>query len=339
MSRMKQREISAEIDAAAAEWAARIDGAQSDEAMQAELDEWLSGDCRRLGAYARACAMLAHASRLKAFGTGFDPDTYVAEHRVEDAAADEFEPESEEMPMRRRTFLMGGGAAIAAAAVGVSWQAAAHTYSTKRGEIRLVPLRDGSSMTLNTASTARVRFTDKLRYVELVDGEAMFDIARDQGRPFIVEAADTNVRAVGTSFTVRRLARQSVEVTVRQGSVDINRSGTRTVPTQHVSANMRAISSVSTPQILISAVAPSEVTRELAWREGMLSFEDVPLRQAADQFARYSDTHIFFSDPSIGNETVTGLFAANDPVGFARSVAMSFDMKADASADAVVLRR
>jgi transmembrane sensor len=86
-------------------------------------------------------------------------------------------------------------------------------------------------------------------------------------------------------------------------------------------------------------VSPGEVSLELAWREGMLSFEDVSLRQAADQFARYSDTHIFFSDPAIGNETVTGLFAANDPVGFARSVALSLDLQAYASANNVVLRR
>jgi transmembrane sensor len=336
---MKQRETSAEIDATAAEWAARVDGAPFDEAVQPELDAWLSGDCRRLGAYARARAMFAHAGRLKAFGTGFDPDTYGAEHWAEDADVRETEAEPEKLPMRRRAFLVGGGAAIAATFAGVSWQAAAQTYSTGRGEIRLVPLKDGSSMTLNTASTARVRFTEKVRHVELVEGEAIFDVAKDHARPFVVEAADTNVRAVGTSFNVRCLAGQAVEVTVRQGSVDVHRSGIRKGTTQHVSANMRAISSASTPGIVTSSVAPDKVSLELAWREGMLSFEDVPLRQAADQFARYSDRHIFFSDPTIGNETVTGLFAANDPVGFAQSVALSLNLKADAGIDHVVLRR
>jgi transmembrane sensor len=194
-------------------------------------------------------------------------------------------------------------------------------------------------MTLNTASKARVRFTEKLRSVELIDGEAMFDVARDQGRPFVVEAADTSVRAVGTSFNVRHLAAQPVEVTVRQGSIEINRSGIRRGTTRHLSENMRAISSTSKPEIVTTVVAPQELSLQLAWREGMLSFEDVPLRQAADQFARYSDRHIYFSDPAIGHETVTGLFAANDPVGFARSVALSLDLKADAGTGGIVLRR
>jgi transmembrane sensor len=336
---MTQRETSAEIDAAADEWAARVDGAQSEKAVQPELDEWLSGDGRRLGAYARARAMFAHASRLKAFGADFDPDTYVAEYGAEDDPRPEFEAEPEKSPLRRRTFLIGGGAAIAATFVGVSWQAAAETYSTGRGEIRLVPLKDGSSMTLNTASTARVRFTEKLRHVELVDGEAIFDVAVDHARPFVVAAADTNIRAVGTSFNVRRLAGQSVEVTVRQGSVDVHRDGIRNGSTRHISANMRAISSASTPGIVTSSVPPDKVSLDLAWREGMLSFEDGPLQQAADQFARYSDKRIVFSDPAIGNETVTGLFAANDPVGFARSVALSLNLKADTSVDYVVLAR
>jgi transmembrane sensor len=155
----------------------------------------------------------------------------------------------------------------------------------------------------------------------------------------VVDAADTNVRAVDTSFVIRRLARQAVAVTVRQGSVDINRSGSGRVSSHRVFANMRAVSPASTADIVTSAVTPSDVTRELAWREGMLSFEDMPLRNAADQFARYSGRQIVFADPSIGDETVTGLFAANDPAGFARSVALSLDLKADAGAGAVVLRR
>jgi transmembrane sensor len=336
---MKGRETSADIDAAAAYWAARIDGAPSDKAAQSELDEWLSKDSRRVGAYARACAMLVYAGRLKAFGSSFDPDAYVEKHRDVDADIAGSEIEPHKAGMRRRALLMGGGAAIAASFIGVSWQAAAQTYTTARGEIRLVPLADGSSMTLNTASKARVRFTEKLRYVELIDGEAMFDVARDQGRPFVVEAADTSVRAVGTSFNVRHLAAQPVEVTVRQGSIEINRSGIRRGTTRHLSENMRAISSTSKPEIVTTVVAPQELSLQLAWREGMLSFEDVPLRQAADQFARYSDRHIYFSDPAIGHETVTGLFAANDPVGFARSVALSLDLKADAGTGGIVLRR
>lgn len=340
--RMIRRETSAEIDAVAADWAARVDAAPLDGAAQGELDVWLGGDTRRLGAYARARAVLAYAGRLQAFGTEFDPDAYKSDHQTSPPATVAAEVVPAEPMVRRRSFLLGGGAAVAAsvvAAVGFSWQAAATTYTTRRGEIRLIPFDDGSSMTLNTASTARVKFTAAERHVELVEGEAMFDVARDHARPFVVAAGDMNVRALGTSFTVQRLASRPVQIMVRRGEVEVDRTGISPAPSQRVAANMRAISTPTGSQIVTMPIAPAEVSRELAWREGMLSFEDVPLKQAADEFARYSDTRIAFADPAIGDETVTGLFAANNPVGFAKSAALSLDLKADPRAGNVVLRR
>lgn len=338
---MTQRETSAEINETAAGWAARIDGAQLDDGAQAQLDDWLAGDPRRLGAYARARALFVHSGRLKAFGDDFDPDAYFLES-PEAAPSEALDDRAEETAMRRRRFLAAGGAAIAAATAGIlgfSLEAAARTYKTGRGEIRLVPLKDGSSMTLNTSSTARISFTDEQRHVELIEGEAIFDVARDAERPFVVKAGDTHVRAVGTSFTVRRLTQEPVQILVRQGTVEVNRTGAHKGSVQRLSANMRAVASPTAPMIFTTTVAPTELMLELAWREGMLAFEDAPLQQAADQFARYSEMHIAFAEPAIGRETVTGLFAANDPAGFARSVALGLDLKADISGGTIVLRR
>jgi transmembrane sensor len=86
-------------------------------------------------------------------------------------------------------------------------------------------------------------------------------------------------------------------------------------------------------------VAPEAVTRELAWREGKLAFEGESLKQAADAFARYSDTRIQIQDPGLAREPVTGLFAANDPVGFSRAIARVFDAKLERDGDDVVLTR
>ena len=220
---MTQRETSAEIDAAAAEWAVRVDHAPLDEAAQAEFDAWLAGESRRLGAYARARAMLAHARRAKALGPHFDPEAFKQQAlaasasptplaagfdaaQIPDAAEAEH---ANSRPTRRRFLWLGGSAAVAATVVGMvgfSYQAAAHTYTTRRGEIRLIPLADGSSMTLNTESTARVSYTDAARRVELVEGEALFDVVHDPKRVFVVTVGDTHVRAIGTSFSVSRLA-------------------------------------------------------------------------------------------------------------------------------------
>ena len=190
---MNERETSAEIDAAAANWAVRVDDDSLDAAGQAELDAWLSGDIRRRGSFARAQAMLLHARRAKALGAGFDPDAYVAQHGDRPADA----PGAIEAPTRRRFLLWAGSAsAVAASGVGVVWLGLglpSEAYATQRGEVRLVPLADGSRMTLNTASRAEIRFSRSERRVVLTDGEALFDVAKDAARPFYVVAGDVQV--------------------------------------------------------------------------------------------------------------------------------------------------
>lgn len=73
---MPKRETSSEIDEAAALWAMRNDGAGLDDRQQADFDCWLEGDARRLGAFARAQAVLVHVRRAKALGTGFEPTAF-----------------------------------------------------------------------------------------------------------------------------------------------------------------------------------------------------------------------------------------------------------------------
>jgi transmembrane sensor len=346
---MTKRETSAEIDAAAADWAVRVDGGPLDTQGQAALDRWLAGDSRRLGAYARARAVLTHGRRIKALGTEFDPDRYADDHetiaeRDLDSGVVPIAPAGDaptELPSSRRRFLALGGVAAAAAAIGaigLSWPAAAHTYRTEKGEIRLVPLEDGSSITLNTSSEVRVRYESHERHVELVAGEALFDVAHDSRRPFLVDAGDTKVKAVGTSFTVRRLGAHPVEVLVRQGVVEIVRPAAPQASPTRIDANVRAVAAPAAP-IVETRLPPGTVSRELAWREGMLSFEDMPLRDAAAEFARYSDVRIGFADASIEGETVTGLYAANNPRGFARSVALSLGLRVSDRPDGVTLER
>jgi transmembrane sensor len=350
---MNRRETSAEIDADAADWAVRVDEAPLDPQAQAALDAWLAGDSRRLGAYARFRAALVQARRVRALGPDFDAEAYAAGNNADvpvDVVGDgvivpieagSSVSEAVDSSPSRRRVLVWGGSAVAASLVGIvglTWPAAAQTYRTEKGEVRLVPLEDGSSITLNTASEVQVRYVSDRRQVTLVAGEALFDVARDPARPFVVDAGETEVRAIGTSFTVRRLVATPVEVMVRQGVVEVSQSADPSRPPQRVTANVRA---VATPQadLVSTPLPPAQVGRELAWREGMLSFEDMTLRDAAAEFARYSDVRIEFANPALANETVTGLYAANNPRGFARSVALSLNLNASNERNSVTLSR
>jgi transmembrane sensor len=220
---------------------------------------------------------------------------------------------------------LAAGVALAALGMGIQFWSSAQRYQTERGEVRRLPLDDGTVMTLNTASRLAVKFSTTRRDIHLIEGEALFDVAKNPQRPFIVDAGDLRVRAVGTSFTVRKIVGRPTEVLVREGVVEITRSGARGAV--RLQANQRAFTRPG-DQITISTLEPDAVARELAWQQGMISFEATSLGEAADDFARYGDPQITFDDPSVANETISGLFSANNPAGFAKAVALSLNLNA-----------
>ncbi|HEY8510018.1 MAG TPA: FecR domain-containing protein, partial [Steroidobacteraceae bacterium] len=98
------------------------------------------------------------------------------------------------------------------------------TYSTGAGQRSSVRLRDGSTLELNSKTRIEVAFTPERRSVRLVEGQAMFHVARDTRRPFIVEAADREIVALGTVFDVR-VDQSAVSVTLLEGKVAVRPEG------------------------------------------------------------------------------------------------------------------
>jgi len=84
-------------------------------------------------------------------------------------------------------------------------------------------------------------------------------------------------------------------------------------------ANIRAIVQPGAPIVTV-AMPEEKLARDLAWQRGDIALDNQTLADAADEFARYSEVRIIV-DPGVSNKTVTGLFASNDPVGFARATA------------------
>ena len=87
------------------------------------------------------------------------------------------------------------------------------------------------------------------------------------------------------------------------------------------------------------AMPKEELERALAWQHGMISLDGISLREAAREFARYSETRILIDDSSLAERKVTGLFSAADPVGFARAVATTMDLEVETGPQFVRLRR
>ena len=325
---MVNRQTSQEIDERAAEWAARIDRGAMSADEEAALEAWLAEDTRHVGAYAKARAVFLRTEKARALGVAF----------FQTATAAPVAPEVS----RRRAMWFAGAAAAALACVAVTTtmmlSSARDHFSTRLGETRVVPLEDGSVITLNTASSVVVSFSRGQRRIELVEGEALFDVAKDPARPFLVAAGDTEVMAVGTSFTVQHLQGKPTEVLVREGVVEVKRPDVPVAPVVRVAANNRATAPVDAA-IETHAVPAQEVARELVWRVGRIAFEGETLQEAAAAFARYSDIRVVIADPRIADETITGLFVSNDPVGFAKAVALSLSLHAEVGGGEVRLSR
>jgi transmembrane sensor len=316
---MARPETSSEIDEAAALWAAKVDRGLTAEEQRA-LDAWLAADTRRAGAYAKARAVALHTERARALGE----QAWERRHPAGPSGIDEPRAGWNPALPGRRAIMSGAVAAalVCVVATGIFVnQSQAQVYATRVGQVKVTPLEDGSVVTLNTASEIAVTYSDATRDIKLVNGEALFEVAKNRARPFIVEAGDTMIRAVGTSFTVRNIPGRPVEVLVREGVVDVTRDGT----VKRIAANVRAVAAAQS--VAVAAIAPEKLDRELAWRDGRLAFEGETLREAAREFARYSDTRIVIADPAIADRTIAGLYVSTDPVGFARAVGTALDLK------------
>jgi transmembrane sensor len=315
-----------EIDRQAAEWAAKADGGNLPADQSAALERWLAADARHVGAYAKACAVMVQVERV----------------RATNALAERVMPHPIPVTSRRRLVIGGAIAASLVAltlAVRVAWPyLEQETYTTNFGESRVVALADGSVVTLNTDTKVVVRYSRDRRDAKLVQGEASFDVAKNRARPFVVNVRDIAVRAVGTSFAVRSLVDEPVHVLVREGIVELRRPAMPVVAPVFVKANGHAIAPADAP-ITVSQETPDRIARSLAWKTGRIAFEDMTLAAASREFARYSNTRIVIEDPGVANHTVTGLFVANDPIGFARAVAVSLDLDATVGQNEVKLMR
>jgi transmembrane sensor len=288
-----------EIDDEAADWAARVDGRELDADRDEALQSWLAGDPRRAGAFLRAQAAISFLDRGRAL-----------------AGVDQvIEPKR---PSRRGLLTGAGGAVAAAMAGGAVFLTSRHQrLDTRLGEIRRVPLADGSLVAINTTTALDVTMKPKSRQILLRRGEAWFQVAKDAERPFVVSAGRVRVRAVGTAFSVRRDG-DGVDVMVTEGVVETWVEG-QTGPRQRLAAGNRIQLVGYTAPVV--AESPSEIERSLAWRNGEIALDGESLGDAAGQFNRYNSRQIVIDDVDLARERFVGLFRTNEPESFAAAVA------------------
>jgi transmembrane sensor len=314
---MSRRLEKPDIDQIAADWVVRLDARAPSAEQQQALNDWLAEDDRHYGAYMRARAIFLQ------FGLSLS-------QRHNERATVASEPSQPLLTRRRVLLLTGGSLAAAIAGMGVFALRSDRDYSTRIGEVRRVPLPDGSAITLNTQTRLTVAFSNLSREVRLLRGEALFEVAADALRAFTVKSFNTSITSAAATFTVRALRPDDLQVMVRDGEVQVTETAHITPVRLNANTVVRTVNASpanAAAPLLAEQLSPIEVDRRLSWQRGLLSFEDIPLGDALREFSRYSDTRIVIDEPAISKLRVVGLYSASDPVGFAKTVAISLGLK------------
>ena len=236
-------------------------------------------------------------------------------------------PERKRASFRAPQLWTGGviGAALAASVVigfAATQALRAPSYSTGLGQSFSTRLEDGTRVQLNTDSAIRVRFAVGERRIELLRGQAFFDVAHNVARPFVVVAGDTRVRALGTRFEVRRNG-DTVRVTLAQGSVEVTdedaqKSVWRLVPGQ----------ALAIPKTAPRAAKPIAVDVQSAtsWTTGNVTFQGMALADAVNELNRYSRSKIILGDGVPSDRLVTGVFPTGDNTDFIAAVSSVYGL-------------
>mgnify|MGYP003577558046 CR=1 FL=1 len=188
---------------------------------------------------------------------------------------------------------------------------AAVNFDTPVGMRSEIALADGSLVTLDADSAISTRLDEHRRSVRLLRGRALFRVAKDHRRAFVVDTGRASVTAVGTEFTVD-LSPASFSVALIEGAVKVtpDRSG------QRRRAGMNAITLKAGQRLTEDddnwRLGRFDSSNALAWTRGQLVFEDAPLVAVAAEVNRYSSRKIIIGDAAVGKKRLSAVLDAGD---------------------------
>jgi len=326
--------------------------------VEAEAAKWLARRDRGFTAeekeaFQRWCSEPVHAEavgQLSRLWAAFDQPAMLGKERLLEGKLALLSRASR----RRRMAAFGTASAAVAGLVLALWIGPsvwhrAEASASVQGFSRVVQpdrriLNDGTVIDLKPGSRIAVDYSAPLRRVTLLRGVALFQVAKDPRRPFVVEVSGIEVRAVGTAFSID-LDSAQVEVLVTEGRVAVNRAaGAPTAAASepaldYVAAGTRLVitrSESKPPEF--ADLSQSRIADLLSWTVPRLEFTDVSLAEAAALFNQKSSGKIFV-DSSVAPLRVTGVFRSDNAEGFVHAVESSLGIEAEHRADGSILLR
>jgi transmembrane sensor len=362
----------ATVDDVAAAWSDALAERGDDPALRRNFERWYGEDIAHAAAFDRIDAAYR---KLRASIAGGAGKLRALENDTLARLAVKAKRERRRRRIRRLSMAAAAGVVVAAVTgigfvTGGSWQELRYLperlqyaltgdtlYRTDVGERLTATLDDGTVLTLNTASRAVVDYGENTRGVRLLEGQALFEVARDQTRPFEVQAAGRRITALGTAFDVR-VTGGNLEVTLIEGKVSVEDDTPEpaaTASTDHSQAtghkpqatNHKPQPTILAPgqQLIIAAATPAEsivreadIRRIISWRDGQILFEDEPLIYALEEINRYSKRRVVLADEDLAELRVSGAFNASKTEVFVEMLTKYFPIRiVETDEDRIVL--
>jgi transmembrane sensor len=323
----------------AAEWFVDFREDDLDANGKANFSRWLRRSPEHIEAYLEVAALWEDVPNIVA-KESLDIDALIAQARAEVNIVSLSRPNARNSPqavgptgffrmrIADRLGLIAASFVIFAGAAGLAWH---HwyqgMYATDIGEQRLITLDDGTTVELNARTRLRVNLQSRSRNVELLEGQALFHVAKDSERPFIVKSGTTSVRAVGTQFDVYKKTSGATVVTVVEGRVSVSAPELAAVhPTSSNSAPSDSAAYLNAGEQVIviaqnntqAAAQAADVSAATAWTKREIIFQATPLIDVVEEFNRYSRHQLIIHDPTLRAVRVSGVFSSTEPTSLLR---------------------
>lgn len=368
--------LNPQINEEAARWFMEFRSGDIDTSVRRQFDTWVRASPEHLRAYLEIAALWGHAAAadpqrrfsVEALVASAREEGNVVRLEAESNSTERLPPASPAPPSRfarwgfhsrpgsgrltgkvpgTRTMTLAAVLLVVGSILTGSLLLDQVTYSTAVGEKRSLRLSDGSILTLNSRSRARLDFSKSTRTVDLLEGEALFRVAKDPSRPFVVRADGAFVRAVGTAFDIDRRSSGTI-VTVVEGRVAVLATSTGTVRrtgTSRSQATAQTRSTPARPDVVPETVADeaganaedrspdgtvflsageqldvagrstspthANVSSTTAWTQGKVILQSRTLQEVAEDFNRYSERRLVTEDLGEAPLRLSGVFSTD----------------------------
>ena len=364
----------------AAEWFIEVNTGEVDLASRKRFDAWLRASPEHIRAFLEIVPIWEDGTQLSTEANA-TPEELIAWARAPNnivgmqgtglpqASSDDYRAGQ---LLGRRTHRPRWVASLAVLGLAISLGAAGlwgyravryPSYETRIGEQHSIALADGTTIELNSLSRIRVDYTDQKRSVVLLQGQALFHVAKDSARPFTVHSDGVEVRAVGTQFDVYKKSRGTV-VTVLEGRVAVlaarehldTSSDTVSIPAANNSSlkgppgRLRPVEpTVQTPDVqLVSAgeqlavtngsvhkIEHADIAGATAWTQRQVVFDDTPLPEVVEEFNRYNTRRLSVDAGQLAAFRISGIFSSADPTALLRFLREQPGLRVVESNDAI----